>query len=248
MKTNLTTRGAAAVVGTVLTAGAAQAVTLYDPTLGTLPTSQGWSASDNGKPFSESVINNAGYLLDTTADAAAKVGFARFGQPALDTVSGFRLDFTLRLIAESHVANANRAGFSVIVTGAGDASHALELSFWENEVWAATSGFERGTHATFDTSQPRLYSLAVQNNNYALYGGGAFLFGGTLIDFPANAPPVYNLRGFLFFGDDTTSAKASIELGEISLSPPPSVPEPTSAALLIAGLAGLAWRSRHTRG
>ncbi len=44
----------------------------------------------------------------------------------------------------------------------------------------------------------------------------------------------YTIKNFIFFGDDTMSALASVNLAAISISP---VPEPGTAAVMLAGLA-----------
>ena len=44
----------------------------------------------------------------------------------------------------------------------------------------------------------------------------------------------YSIKNFIFFGDDTMSALASVDLTAISIS---AVPEPGTAAVMLAGLA-----------
>lgn len=53
---------------------------------------------------------------------------ARFTPTALDTATGFVLDFRLPLLDESH-RSPNRAGYTWLVVGA-DTCRALALSFW----------------------------------------------------------------------------------------------------------------------
>lgn len=220
-------------------AHAAGAAPLYDPGLGTLPSAQGWTTNGVG-PYTESV--GAGhYAFETLAANATRAGSARPNNASLDTLAGFTLDFNLRVVSESH-SRGDRAGFSFIVTGL-DPAHSLEIAFWGDHVWAYTGTFAHGVDAPFDTSVAHDYSLAVRNNAYLLTADGAALFGDALVDYSARGAP-YDQAGFLFFGDDTSSARSQVSLGAIALAP---VPEPATTALLAAGLIALAWRRLRTR-
>jgi hypothetical protein len=55
-------------------------------------------------------------------------------------------------------------------------------------------------------------------------------------------PDLYEIPNFLFFGDDTGSASASISLKAVTLS---AVPLPATAWLLALGLLGLLQRARR---
>ncbi len=250
MKTGFTQRMLAVAAGCLLLASVSQAAVLYDPAAGTLPSQQGW-ATTSLVNFTQGVSGGV-YHFDSGPSNLNSAGSALGGGPAqtplsaLDTATGFTLDFSLKIVGETH-SNPNRAGFSVLFTGL-DPKHSLELGFWNDRVFAydfaAPTTFTPGASALLDTSVMRDYSLQVQGNQYTLSSGGTSLLQGALVDYTPRQS-VYTLTGFLFFGDDTTGAQSSVDLGKVSLSP---VPEPASAALLIAGLAGLAWRGRRTRG
>lgn len=216
----------------LLIAGQACAGTLYDPALDTLPSAQGWSTSNLG-PFSQSVAGGV-YSFGTLASDAVRAGSARAGVPGLDTSVGFTLDFDLRVLGEAHT-RPERAGFSFLVTGA-DTHHALEIAFWTDHVWVYTSSFAHGADAALDATRFTHYELAVANQGYVLSADGVSLFSGALADYSAFGAP-YNLASFIFFGDDTGSARAQVELGAVSLAP---VPEPATTALLTGGLLGVA--------
>lgn len=221
----------------LLLAGQAWAGTLYDPALASLPSAQGWTTSSIG-PFAQSVAGGV-YNFGTLASDAVRAGSARAGVPGLDTSTGFTLDFDLRVLSEAH-ARPERGGFSFIVTGA-DTAHALEIAFWTDHVWVYTNSFAHGADAAFDTTQATHYALTVANQGYALSADGVSLFSGALADYSAFGAP-YNVASFIFFGDDTGSARAQVELGRVSLTP---VPEPATTALLIGGLLSLAlWQRR----
>lgn len=225
----------AALTGAVLAAacGLADAATgLYDPSLGTLPSQQGWSTA--GTPgFTQSVSDV--YRFDTRLADGVMAGSTLNLPTAFDTVGGFELDFSLRIVSETH-ARPERGGFSIIVTG-NDPAHALELAFWDDRVFAYTPSFARGAEAMSTTTATTAYSLVVASDRYTLLGDGRTLLSGTLVDYGAFGVP-YSQPGFLFFGDDTSTARANVEVGRIALIA--AVPEPSSAALLVAGLMLLA--------
>lgn len=225
-----------AAAATLMLASQAWSTTLYDANLGTLPSAQGWTTLGAG--YSQSVGGGT-YKFETMGNNAFQAGSAKFGVPGLDTSAGFVLDFNLNVAQETHAADNERAGFSFIVTGA-DTTKAIEIAFWTDHVWAYTSTFEHGADAAFATTGMTDYALTVKDNAYALTAGGNTLISGAMVDYTAQGAP-YNIASFLFFGDDTSRAASSIELGSVGVSP---VPEPQTFALLAAGLLGLAWRRR----
>lgn len=225
-----------------LLTGAASAITLYDPGLG-LPADQQWTTSGIGS-FSQAVTAGH-YQLSTAPSNASVAGSARLQPLLLDTLIGFSLDFGLRIAGESHAADNQRAGFSMIVTGA-DPTHALELGFWQNEVFAYDASFAPNSASLFDTTVATAYSLVVDNNQYRLLGNGSTLLSGSLVDYTGRNIAPYTTAGALFFGDDTSRAQSVSELGVVSLTP--AVPEPATVLLLAAGLLGLAgWQCGRRR-
>jgi hypothetical protein len=223
----------------------ASAVTLYDPAAG-LPGAQGWTPGFFPVPGSDSLVGDH-LRIDTSG--TSQHGHFRTAPVALDTVAGFTLNFGLQVIAETHGAATNRAGFSLLVQGQ-DQAQALELSFWGDQVWAlqyqpggADGGFVRGDFATLDTqSSFRAYALTVKNDQFTLRVDGIAVLSGPMRDYPTlasnPATQVYASSNLVFFGDDTSQASSKVDLGSITLAP-----EPAPSALLAAGLVVLAWRT-----
>ncbi len=228
-----------------LLTGAAQAATLYDASLGSMPAVQGWTPLVVGAaPFQAVTVGlPPAYALDTSGAGVSYFGNALVGAPTLDTATGFDLSFNLKLVSETHSSN-NRAGYSVVVVGT-DPTRAVELSFWAGNIWvpdynaADPDRFVHGLDATFNpTGAFHTYLLSVRNQQYTLSTGATTLLSGALHDYTAGGFP-YTQPNFLFFGDDSSRGTSSTELASVTLTP---VPEPVPAALLLAGLAGLCWR------
>lgn len=239
IESRLRALAAAALLATTWAAGSARAVTLYDPSLGSVPSAQGWVTTGIG-PYTQGTSGGL-YQFGTLATDLTRAGSAMTGLSLLDTAAGFTLDLDLRVIAESH-SRDERAGFSLIVTGS-DPSRAIEIAFWTDHVWAYTADFAHGVDAAFDSTVATDYTLTVQNQQYTLAAGGVTLFGGSLVDYRAQGAP-YTVPGFLFFGDDTSSARASVEVGAVSVAAIGAVPEPATVLLLAGGLIALALRRR----
>jgi len=122
------------------------------------------------------------------------------------------------------------------------------LGFWTDEIWAQSgkpSDNELFIHSegiSFDTTSMTDYSLSVLNDEYTLFSGNTQLLTGQLRNYSDWTNPIpgagsfpYDAPNFLFFGDDTTSAKANVEIAKIELNTP-SVPEPSAIFLFLIGL------------
>lgn len=226
----------------------ASAATLYNASLGSTPAAQGWTTLAVGAAAWEAVTVGAppAYSLVTTGAGVSYFGNALVGAPTLNTAAGFDLSFGLKVVSETHVGN-NRAGYSVVLVGA-DPTKAVELSFWQGNVWVPDydptdpDRFVHGADAAFNTTGAfHTYLLSVRNQQYTFSADGNVLLSGALHDYTAGGAP-YTQPNFLFFGDDSSRGTSATELAFVTLTP---VPEPAPAALLMAGLAGLAWRARQ---
>ncbi|MBD2342645.1 choice-of-anchor Y domain-containing protein [Anabaena subtropica] len=155
--------------------------------------------------------------------------------PVLDPVKGFTLSFDVKINSENN-SDTNRAGFSVIVVTS-DKTKAIELGFWTNEIWAQTAS-PLFTHSTTErafrntTTAVTRYHLVVENNTYKLFAPDSStpILSGNLRDYtafnhttgalsPINSLPFdpYETPNFIFFGDNTTSARASSDISRVEL-------------------------------
>ena len=222
-------------------AAPAPAAVIYDAGLNTLPSAQGFAFLSLPPGAVQSVAGGV-YTLDTTASSSISAGSSRADLP-LDMDQGIRLTIRMRVVSESH-STSDRAGFSIILVGS-DPTRALDLAFWDNEVWYYPSAaFTHGSGYALHTSSAfHTYALDLVGSAFALRVDGAPALSGSLVDYSGFGFP-YNVPNFLFFGDDTSSASARVEISQITLS---ALPLPGASWLLGAGLLAWHWRRRAAR-
>ena len=211
---------------------------LYDGELGGTPGSQNFTYVTF--PFSSSVnesVSGNKTILDTTAARGDYAGyFNNPGDiPALDRGAGFAVNFTVRIDTEAHSGSDrnndgidDRSGFSVIVISSDLA--AVELGFWENEIWIQEGGndvppngdlFTHAEGAAYNTTEALVdYCLEIFNDSYSLSADGVPVLNGTLRDYTAFSGPMdpYETANLIFLGDDTTSSSARVEISRVSLT------------------------------
>lgn len=210
----------------------ASAVTLFDGLLATTPAAQGWVYLTNpvfGASATQAALGDR-TRLDTSPVRTEMAGyFSRLlapplpprshpDMPTLDRDLGYRVGFTARLTAELHVVD-DRAGFSVIVLG--DDRRGVEIGFWTDEIWAQndTPLFTHGESTAFDTTANLVaYELCVNATSYLLAADGVGILSGPLRDYSSFGPP-YDTPDFIFLGDDTSSASATVEVGRVDATP-----------------------------
>jgi len=218
------------------------AAPLYDASLGSLPTDQGWvflSDITPGSSVGQQLVGGAAQL-DTTTNRKDLAGYIRFD--SFDATAGYRLRIDLKMLAETHVASDrnrdgldDRAGFSLTLVG--NNLQGIELGFWNNRVFAQSDNplFTQAEHALFDTTASMTtYMLTVSGNAYSLYANGAPLLSGPLRDYSSFGLP-YSVAGFLYLGDNTTSAKASSQLAYVSRETL-LIPEPATWLLALIAM------------
>jgi hypothetical protein len=212
------------VAGLLLAAASpARAQTLYDASLGTLPQSQGWLFGALGI-YSDTLVNDS-VLLDTTTITSTQAGWGDYSPPDLNRSNGFTLLFTAMLNAETHTST-NRAGFSIIVLC--DDTNGIELGFWTNAVFAQSDSplFTQAESTTFLTAGSFInYALIMLPTNYILLANGTPILSGPVRNYTAfnGSPNPYRTPNFIFFGDDTGSASALVNVRQLTLILPPQL-------------------------
>ncbi|MEY2911046.1 MAG: Leukotoxin [Cyanobacteriota bacterium] len=213
--------------------------TLYNATLNNLPSTQGWTyTSLPNPPGITPIVANGVTNLNTLANSSFYAGFARNDQ-VLDPTQGYTLSFTAQVLSESRQTTANRnndgkddrAGFSVILLSGDSTPLGIELGFFSNSIWAQEGGsdvnlFTQAESVAFDTStNPVDYQLTVLGNTYTIQAKNTVknaitTLSGSLRNYTSFVGSIdpYETPNFIFLGDNTTSAKANINLGSVTLT------------------------------
>lgn len=224
----------------VLLAGE-KTLVLYDAALGGIPDEALMDFTDFPPGAASQTYVDSTTVMDTTVSGSDT--FAGWvsskavtpGFPILERTVGVQVNFALRVESEVHTRN-NRAGFSVIILDKD--ARGIELSFWENEIWAQndnnTGGlFTHGEGAAFPTTASLTdYQVTILGDTYTLTVNSLPLLSGPVRDYSAfeGFPDPYETPNFLFWGDDTTSAQARVRLGFASVTgTEPVLPTPTAA-------------------
>lgn len=166
--------------------------------------------------------------------------------PSLDRNAGYTLSFTVKINSQFNDGpnGPNRAGFSVIVLSSD--KKGIELGFRNTDIFAQNnSSFNGGGEQIGGLStllaNLTTYDLNVSGNSYTLSSGSTSLLTGLLRDYTTATgfgSDIYKTSNLIFLGDDTTSARANIDLANVSIVTSEAVPEPSSipcAVLLVGG-------------
>lgn len=202
---------------------------LYDAASGTAPTAPLMNFIDFPTDAALPTYAEGETIMDTTKlgdDTYAgwlSNGASISGFPILDRTVGFQVDFTLQVVDESHTNN-NRAGFSMIILD--EDAMGVELAFWENEIWAqgdeSTGGLFKHSEGINFSSTTALtdYQVAIVDDTYTLIADTKPILTGPLRDYSGfnGFPDPYETPNLLFFGDDTTSARAIVRLRFVSIT------------------------------
>lgn len=203
--------------------------------------------------------------LNTSAPEATYAGYTNYNNtgtaffnplfPILDKNSGYTLSFTVKINSQTNngTNGDNRAGFSALILGSDKTG--IEIGFRNpntqgggttpdifSQSGASFTVGEQNTNLNGILSQLTTYDLSVLGNNYTLKNGNTTLLTGALRDYTAAAVPntltaSYGLSNFLFLGDNTTSAGASVDISNVTLitNSATAIPEPSN--LLGIGMA-----------
>jgi Ca2+-binding RTX toxin-like protein len=155
-----------------------------------------------------------------------------------------RVNSESHLANKNNDGKDDRAGFSVIAISS-DGKYGIELGFWQDRIWAQEDGttqsnpsleadkaptsdfrtlFTQAEGITFNTymgTNSINYDLTVLGDSYTLFANGNSILNGKLRDysaFPNGTLDVYEKPNFIFFGDNTPSAKASVDLAKVSVT------------------------------
>lgn len=201
-----------------------------------------------------SVAGYSNYSFDLVSNSHAPLVNAAF--PVLNSGAGFRLGFGMDLDNESHSGNPDRAGFSVTLIGSD--LKGVEIGFQSDRIFAqslsgnsfvaSTNPGESTTSASLVNAafRPNRWDLAVTGGTYALTLGNQTVISGATHDYSSyigNGQNAYRTPNFVFFGDNTTSARADFTFSYAAITTP--VPEPEQAPMYVAGLAWIVWVRRR---
>ncbi|MEO0803831.1 MAG: hypothetical protein AAFY57_16360 [Cyanobacteria bacterium J06642_2] len=206
--------------------------------LGTLPVEQGGlvlgalDADGLPTPTRERGIPG-GVTVDTDAAEAIYAGYFNYNPlgnffinpdfPNLDRQQGFTLEFQV-MLDRSTQHRRDRAGLNLIIIGAD--TYGIELGFESDAIFAQSTAFERAESVIIDTQVAWNYQLTVLGDRYQLFANSELILSGQLRNYlfnpKANQPPLffnpYMTPGFIFLGDNASSASAAFTLNHLSIS------------------------------
>lgn len=165
--------------------------------------------------------------------------------PTLDRNTGYTLSFTVKVNSQTNNGTNGdfRAGFSALVLG--NDNQGIEIGFRNPntkdgsnipDIFAQNNASfnsiaERNTTIGTLLSSLNTYDLTVFENTYTLKNGSNTLLTGALRNYTAavGVGNSYTNPNFIFLGDNTTSAGASVDIARIAITTnATSVPEPSN--------------------
>ena len=221
-------------------------ITLYDGSSGVTPNNVANPYLAFAGLGSTQSANGGVTTLNTSANQQILAGYSNYNPnltsfvnplfPILNRNTGYTLNFTMKLNSQTN-NNPNRAGFNALILGSD--KKGIELGFKQSDIFAYNSANlqagERSTNLTGLISTLNTYNLNILGNNYTLKNNGNTLLTGLLRDYTGVVNPntpatsVYGTSNLLFLGDDRTTAGASVDIKNISLTTANTpVPEPSS--------------------
>lgn len=207
---------------------------LFDGTLNTLPTEQGYLfLQGNGYSQADVLRNNRvtvnslngppslGYMnysllqlpFPITGDAHIAPFNARF--PVLNATEGYNVSFNLALDSEQS-SDPNQAGLSLLVVSEKEAGE-IELGFTETQIFAKNADFIPGESVNFNTQSATDYQLAVKDQSYTLLANGQPILSGPLRNYGVGATNTYSYPNWFFLGDNADRASSQFSLGSLSI-------------------------------
>jgi hypothetical protein len=245
-------------VGFLADRASAATVVLYDGALGGTPDTQSLLYQSVGGAVQTYDAVNKWTNLNTIPDGNGNlVGYGTTAVTLNRTV-GYNINFSVQMLAESSVSPV-RAGFSVIAisndVGSGIPS-SIEIGFNNGKVFAQNDSPLFGNppaqqNTSFNPVGAGLvsYDLTIFGSSYQLFANGSSILTGGLRDYSASPFPIYSTANSVFFGDNTTSAQANLNLSFAALaSPVPFEFSPGLGLLLSGGMFGtIAFRKRRQR-
>lgn len=210
--------------------------TLYDTNLNNTPGQQGFFYITNPIIFAQATqfFSNGVTVLDTTPAINEFAGYQGRGSsvPTLNRHMGYQLHFQLKLDSESHAGSDrngdlidDRAGFSIVLLSSD--VEGIEVGFWIDEIWVQEDDSQQAgnlfTHAegkTFNTTAVLTdYNLTIRDDAYMLETNGQCLLTGSLRNYSNFTGVIdpYETPNYLYMGDNTSSAQAKVQLGNIGI-------------------------------
>ena len=205
----------------------AQTTSLYQGSLRSFPTEQGWIRTKLppvGNQSREVLVEN-GFNLNTQRNPADQVVYS-LRQPGmephpgtsvtLDRTTGFRLGITLSLLSESHLMPEN-AGFRLAVIS--QDLPGVMLGFHTDAIIALDADLspaERADGLTLEDSFIEL-ELAIRGETYSLLAAGEEILTGPLRNLSGNNP-AHEIPGMVYFGDADIAASVSVSVRDVWLA------------------------------
>lgn len=249
----------------------AATIVLFNSAAGTGPDAQGWLAGA-ALPGTSISSNTTGTTVDTLLSNSLYAGYSNYtfvlgpgptispGSfvnalfPNLDRATGFTLHFVFQMNNQvNDGANGpDRAGFSITLLGSD--KKGIEIGFRSSDIFSQSGpGFtvgELNNSAGIASllSNMTTYQLTILGEVYTLSSGGNTLLTGAVRDYTSAvgfASDGYRATNFLALGDNTTSARSSFTLQELSLTT--DVPEPATFSLMAATALLGVYRVRRLR-
>lgn len=211
-------------------------ITLYDGALGGTPNQNNPKWLEFNSPMGGTQSASGGVTtLNSSTNNSIYAGYSNYNIignpvnplfPTLDRNAGYDLSFTVRINSQVNDGTNGpfRAGFSIIALSSDQKG--IEIGFRNSDIFSQNnfsfnSIGEQVTGVSSLLSSLTTYNLKVSGDNYTLTSGTTTLLSGLLRDYTSATgfgTEVYDLPNFLFLGDNTTSARASVDLQSIGLT------------------------------